>query len=197
MVCGNDGPADWNVSNSGSGEYVLLSTGEWRSDGFETNGGPNAIASVIMGWSPWPGVNADGSIPLLAGTQYYIELDHFEGGGGQGATVTYKLAGAPDPSIGSASLFTGNRISAAIPDSLAAQPRPRIVNVSVSGPNITLSGTNGLVNATYNVLSSTSATAPPENWTSVGSARFDSSGHFNFVTPKVPGGQRFYRLQVP
>ncbi|HWX21853.1 MAG TPA: hypothetical protein VN578_18280 [Candidatus Binatia bacterium] len=198
MVCGNDGPADWNLASTGSGEYPFRSTGEWRSDGFETNGGPSAIAAAIFGsWSPWPGLNGDGSIPLTAGSPYYIEFDHYQGGGGQGAAVTYKLAGAPDPNTGAASLLADGRLSSVVPDSLAPQPRPRIVTALVSGPNITLSGTNGLVNALYSVLSSTNAALPLSNWTVLTGGRFASNGNFSVTTAKGTDKQRFYILQVP
>jgi hypothetical protein len=197
MVSGNDGPADWNLANSGSGEYPFLSTGEWRSDQFELNGGPSAIAGAIAGWSPWPGLNPDGSIPLTVGTAYYIELDHYEGGGGQGAAVTYKLAGAADPATGSASLLSGNRVSSLVPDGLAPQPRPRVTRTSVSAVTVTLTGANGLVNAVFNVLSSTDAALPVSQWTIQASGRFDSNGGFSITTARGTDQKRFYILQVP
>ena len=99
MDSGNDGPTDWNVTDTGSGEYAYFSTGEWRSDAFETNSGPSAFANLIGVWSAWPGLNPDGSITLTAGTAYYIEVDHYQGAYGQGEAVTYKLAGSPDPNL--------------------------------------------------------------------------------------------------
>jgi len=104
--------ADWTVTDTGSGEYSYYSYGEWRSDMFENGGGPNAFANFILGWTPYPNFNAtDGGIPLVAGTKYYIELDHFQGGGGQNAAVTYKLAGSADPATGAASLLRGTNVS--------------------------------------------------------------------------------------
>ncbi|HZV36476.1 MAG TPA: LamG-like jellyroll fold domain-containing protein [Verrucomicrobiae bacterium] len=196
MTCGNDGPPDWLLSNTGSGEYPFFSTGEWRSDQFEVNNGPNSIASFITGsWQPWPGVNSDGSIPLTAGQRYYIELDHYEGNGGQGAAVTYKLAGNPDPTSGSSSLLSGGKISAQVPDSLQP-PIAHIQIKSISGSNVTLGGSNGLVNAVYHVLSSPDITAPLSTWTVVASGRLDSSGNFTATFAKGSDNQRFYIIQV-
>ena len=196
MVSGNDGPTDWTLVNTNSGEGPYLSTGEWRSDKFELGGGPNAFATLISGWAPWPGLNADGSISLQAGTPYYIEMDHYQGGGGQGAAVTYKLAGNPDPSTGAASLLTGNVIFASVPDSVAPEPQPRITSIHVSGSAVAVSGSNGLVNAVYNVLNSSNVALPLSNWTVLGSARFDSSGNFSSTNASA-GGQSFYIIQVP
>jgi hypothetical protein len=197
MVAGNNGPTDWTLSNAGSGEYAYVTTGEWRSDQFELNGGPNAFANLISGWAPWPGLNGDGSITLVAGTPYYIELDHYQGGGGQGAAVTYKLAGNPDPATGDASLLTGNAISSQVPDSVVPRPRPKIASIGISASRVTLSGNNGLVNALYHVLTSTNASLPLSNWTVFGSARFDSNGNFSATNSVSGANQSYYVIQVP
>ena len=105
---------DWTLSQSSSAEATggFGPTGEWRSDQFQLNGGPSAIAGAIFGsWSPYPGLNGDGSITLTAGTPYYIELDHWQGNGGQCAAVTYKIAGNPDPTYQSAPLLAGGSLS--------------------------------------------------------------------------------------
>jgi hypothetical protein len=189
---------DWTCSNTGSAEYANYSTGEWRSDSFGTNNGPNAYAYLVGTWSAWPGLNSDGSISLVGGRQYYIELDHYQGIGGQNAAVTYKLVGDSDPNPGTATLLTGNSVSTLVPDTLAPQPRPLIAKVSLAGLKVTASGSNGLVNAAYNVLASTNLTAPLSSWTISATGRFDSTGNFNF-TNTVPAGsqQQFYRLVVP
>jgi hypothetical protein len=200
MTCGNDGPTDWTLSNTGTGEEPHRSSGEWRSDQFELNGGPAAIAGVIFGsWSAWPGLNVDGSIPLTGGARYYIELDHQQGGGGQGAAVTYKFAGAPDPATGSAPLLAGNNLSTiSAPDYVLSKPQPRITKTSASGSSLTISGTNGLVNAQYYVLSSTNVALPLVNWTITATQRFDASGNFSYTTSVIPSVPRkFYRIAVP
>jgi hypothetical protein len=198
MQSGNDGPTDWTLSDTNSGEYANLSTGEWRSDQFELGGGPSAYANLVTTWSSWPHLNADGSIPLVARTKYYIELDHWQGIGGQGAAVTYKLAGNPDPVLGAASLLTGNVISASVADTVPPEPQPLVTNISLSGLKLTMSGTNGLVNAVYNVLTSTNLSAPLADWTTAATQRFDTRGNFSFTNTVTAGSpQQFYLLQVP
>jgi hypothetical protein len=45
-------------------------------------------------------------IHLVAGTSYYLEADHHEGGGGDNLAVTFKLKGEPDPVAGDPSKIT-------------------------------------------------------------------------------------------
>ncbi|HWY31235.1 MAG TPA: hypothetical protein VNX46_10790 [Candidatus Acidoferrum sp.] len=117
MVSGNDGPTDWTDSYTNSGEFKDVTvngtaiTNEWRSDGFETSTPNDSFLNFYSSWTQWPGLNPDGSISLTAGTSYYIELDHWQGGAGQGAAVTYKLAGSPDPTNGATTLLTGSDIT--------------------------------------------------------------------------------------
>jgi len=47
-------------------------------------------------------------IPLVAGTQYYLEQVHHQGGGGANAGATYKYVGTPDPKSGDPSKITIN-----------------------------------------------------------------------------------------
>ena len=109
---------DWTLtqtssseSSSGDGLYQ-----EYRSDQFELQNGNQGTSWAVQAtgtWTAWPGLNGDGSISLTAGTPYYIELDHFQGGGGQCAAVTYKLAGQPDPVYQSAPTLAGLVLSTA------------------------------------------------------------------------------------
>jgi hypothetical protein len=83
----------------------------------------------------------DGSIHLTAGTRYYIEMDHQQGGGGQGAAVTYKFAGAADPVAGDTPLFSSSQIStiqALDGNAIVITNQPQSVSVS-SGNNATFS----------------------------------------------------------
>ena len=87
--------------------------------------------------------------------------------------------------------------TASAPDYLAPEPQPRIVTAGVSGSNLTISGTNGLVNALYYVLSSTNVALPLPTWSVIATQRFNSNGAFSYTTgfaPAIP--QRFYLLQV-
>jgi hypothetical protein len=109
-------PGDWGLSQSASSEASSGANafGEIRSDTFELNSGNqgnNYAAAIFLSWTAWPGLNADGSITLTAGTRYYIELDHYQGNGGQCAGVNYKLVGQPDPVYQSGTLISGGVLS--------------------------------------------------------------------------------------
>jgi hypothetical protein len=67
-----------------------------------------------------------------------------------------------------------------------------------SNGNLILSGAGGATNGTYNVLTSTNVALPLNQWTSIATNQFDSSGNFIFTNPvqtNVP--QRFFLLQIP
>ena len=52
----------------------------------------------------WPNRDANGQalIHLQAGQMYYMQLEHWQNGGGYAEGVTYKIAGQPDPFSGDA-----------------------------------------------------------------------------------------------
>jgi len=56
----------------------------------------------------WPGGN---TIQLTAGTAYYMEGDHHQGGGGDDFAATFKFASAPDPIDGDAPALTGDLVA--------------------------------------------------------------------------------------
>ncbi|HVY72139.1 MAG TPA: PA14 domain-containing protein, partial [Verrucomicrobiae bacterium] len=68
-------------------------------------------------WSPDAGVTVPyaNGIHLVAGTRYYIEADHIEGGGGDNVAATFKLATDADPVDGDVTKFTGDRIGILAP----------------------------------------------------------------------------------
>lgn len=192
---------DWSCQNTNCLEYVnYFTTSEWRSDQFELSGGNggNNYAQFNNGWNAYPGFNSgDGGIPLVAGTKYYIELDNYQAGGDQCAAVTYKLAGNADPSSNSPSLLLGNNISTLLPDTAPVSSQPVIGNISVSGSNVIISGSNGVANVTYNVLASTNLLTPLASWTITATQTFDSNGNFRSTNAVTAGAsQTFYRLQL-
>jgi hypothetical protein len=75
---------------------------------------------------------------------------------------------------------------------------PRIDTVAKFGTNLVISGSAGLTNTSYTVLTSTNVALALTSWTRLLTNQFDSFGDFiftNFADPAVP--RRFYRLQVP
>jgi hypothetical protein len=81
---------------------------------------------------------------------------------------------------------------------VVAAQQPGIANISQSGTNLVITGTNGTSGGTYYVLTSTDVALPLTNWARLLTNMFDNSGNFNFtnaIDPNTP--QRFYLLQTP
>jgi autotransporter-associated beta strand protein len=75
---------------------------------------------------------------------------------------------------------------------------PTFGGITVSGGNLILSGSNGVPNASYYVLSSTNITQPTANWSRIATNQFDANGAFTVTNPVNPAlPQLFYRLQLP
>jgi autotransporter-associated beta strand protein len=77
-------------------------------------------------------------------------------------------------------------------------PHPVITSVGSTSSGIVFSGTNGIANGTYHVLSTTNLALPLSSWTQESAGTFDDRGNFsatNTVSAGVP--QKFYRLTIP
>jgi hypothetical protein len=67
-----------------------------------------------------------------------------------------------------------------------------------SGGGFILSGTGGVTNGTYYVLTSSNLLLPLTNWTSIATDQFDSAGNFIFTNAaQTNAPQLFYLLQLP
>jgi autotransporter-associated beta strand protein len=79
---------------------------------------------------------------------------------------------------------------------IVAVPSPIINSVTMSGNSLIFSGTNGVANGNYIVLTSTNLTTPLISWTVLFTNAFDANGIFH-VTNTISTGnlQQFYRLQ--
>ena len=74
---------------------------------------------------------------------------------------------------------------------------PLIGSVGVAGGKLFLSGSGGVTNGTYYVLSSTNLAIGLTNWTRLLTNQFDAGGNFNFTNLiKTNTGQSYYRLQL-
>jgi hypothetical protein len=69
-----------------------------------------------------------------------------------------------------------------------------ITHAGVTAGSITLSGTNGLSDAVYYVLSSTNLAAPHGGWSIIATNAFDASGNFNLTLPAT-ATQQFFRIE--
>jgi hypothetical protein len=75
---------------------------------------------------------------------------------------------------------------------------PLISAIIISGTNLVVSGSGGVTNSNYYVLTSTNLALPPAQWTRVLTNQFDSSGNFSFTNAiNVGAPQLFYLLQLP
>ena len=75
---------------------------------------------------------------------------------------------------------------------------PVIGHVRVMGGQLVLTGSGGVTNGVYYVLTATNLAAPLPQWTRLLTNPFDAGGNFNFTNP-IPtnAAQNFYRLQLP
>jgi autotransporter-associated beta strand protein len=81
---------------------------------------------------------------------------------------------------------------------VVVETSPTIGNVGVSGGNLVLSGTGGVTNGNYCVLTSTNLAAPLTNWTRLLTNQFDGNGNFNFTNAmETNSPQSFFLLQLP
>ncbi len=93
---------------------------------------------------------------------------------------------------------TGDTVQTAVGSVTILPTHPSISNPVMQGGSLILSGSGGVPNMTYYVLSSTNLALPPEQWTIVATNQFDGNGQFNFTNAPVSGApQQFYMLQTP
>jgi hypothetical protein len=83
---------------------------------------------------------------------------------------------------------------------VSVYPSLTLAVASLSGTNLTLSGSNGVSGLPYTVLTSTNLNLPLSQWTPLVTNTWSSNGPFsliltNVLIPPVPG--RFYLLEAP
>jgi len=79
---------------------------------------------------------------------------------------------------------------------LSAAVIPRITACALPGMNFVLSGTNGLPQGNYYVLTSTNLALPLNQWLRLATNAFDDHGNFNFTFPAAAGApQQFYLIE--
>lgn len=75
---------------------------------------------------------------------------------------------------------------------------PQITAATATNGNLVFSGSNGVSNGSYHLLTSTNAATPLANWTVLSTNSFDANGNFSVTNPvstTVP--QQFYLLRLP
>jgi autotransporter-associated beta strand protein len=100
------------------------------------------------------------------------------------------------PALGSGLVWdTSHLINGILNVVSVIKPTPFITSFSLSGTNLVFTGTNGLANGPYVLLTSTNVALPLTNWTAIATNAFDSNGQFNLtngINPDEP--QQFYIL---
>jgi hypothetical protein len=125
------------------------------------------VANCIPTTNFWPNVDSNGQalIHLQAGQMYYMQLEHMQIGGGYDESVTYEIAGQPDPnsgvpgtSSGTPSALTGSVIAGTVPFtptiSIAQSAGKPVINYT----GVLYAGTN-LLTITNVVAQSSASTA--------------------------------------
>jgi autotransporter-associated beta strand protein len=74
---------------------------------------------------------------------------------------------------------------------------PHITSEVASGGNFVISGSGGLVGATYYVLATNNVSAPLATWPRIATNVFDASGNFSASIPIAAGDNRFFTIQAP
>lgn len=79
---------------------------------------------------------------------------------------------------------------------VTAESSPRFGAITLSSGNVVISGSNGVADGSYYVLTTTNLALPLADWTRIATNTFDGSGDFSF-TNTATGPQRFFLLQAP
>jgi autotransporter-associated beta strand protein len=79
---------------------------------------------------------------------------------------------------------------------VSAPVQPIITGISISGGNLTITGTNGTTSQQFRVLTSTNVAQSTASWTPVYTNIFSGSG-FSLTIPTGGGPQRFYLIVTP
>jgi hypothetical protein len=125
--------------------------------------------------------------PLIAGNVFQIF-----GAAGYNGSFSAITPAVPEAGL----LWDTTQLSSGKLRVITAPPAPVINDVRTSGGNLIFSGTNGVANNNYVVLTSTNLNTPCTNWTALATNAFDLNGAFQVTNLIVPGTpQKFYCIQ--
>jgi hypothetical protein len=175
----------------------------WTSSGTNPPAGPIGLvatptnAQVKLTWSDSIGAtNYNVKRALASGGPYTNILTTTAATNYTDASVTvgptyYYVVSAVDS-------FGQSTNSAPVGASLGPPPHPLITAPLLQGSNLVLSGSGGLPNTLYYVLTSTNLALPRRQWTPIGTDSFAGNGTFKFTnTPDPNSPQLYYLLQTP
>jgi hypothetical protein len=73
-----------------------------------------------------------------------------------------------------------------------------MARVQFANGALSVSGSNGLANSPYFVITATNLALPRNQWTPLLTNQFDSEGNFSFTNaPDLSAPHRFYLLELP
>ena len=136
------------------------------------------------------------SLPAIGPVITQVSLIQYAGAiGGSGYNF---VLGSLVPSGGYSGYLSNNVANSSVDLVFVGLPAAPLIfgAVKVSGMNVIFTGTNGVPNWTYYVLTSTNLALPLTYWTMMATNVFDSGGGFQF-TNTHNALQQFYRLQLP
>lgn len=123
-------------------------------------------------------------------------------GGNNVAAIPYFgifAASGAGPSLYLDEIRLGTNWAAVTPSSGTVVTPPssvaRFTFSNLSAGQVILVGSNGLANATYEVLAATNPALPLAQWTVTGNGNFDSAGSFAFTNPVGTSALQFFRLR--
>lgn len=129
-----------------------------------------------------------GTTPLVAGDRFKLFISTAY----QGSFSSISL-----PPLG-LNLSWTNKLAVDGSLEVVSGPVPQFTGISKSGTNVILTGTGGIANTSYVVLTATNAAQPLNQWTSIATNQFGAGGTFiltNGINPGTP--QRFFMLRWP
>ena len=170
-----------------SGNVILSGTTVLKLNGSGTNDSVGAGGSLTYGGT-LNLANISGS-PLAVGNS--LQVFSASSYNGSFASITPATPGA------GLAWDTTQLISGVIKVAVGSS-QPVIGSTKVSGGNLILSGTGGMANAGYSVLTTTNLVIPLSNWTLLSTGSFDGSGAFSVTNPISSGiAQSFYTIRTP
>lgn len=178
----------WQFVPTDSGFYRLMNN---RSQlAMNVSGASKSSGALIIQW-PFGSNKNDQWMPIPVGNGLYYFVNRLSGLSLDEPQLASGTQLDQQPyTNGANQQFSLNLLAA------TATAIPIISSISLTGPNAVLTGSNGLPEWPYLLLSSTNLSLPMAGWTIVGTNTFDAAGNFIVTNPAFPGAELFYRLQL-
>jgi alpha-galactosidase len=178
-----------------------------------TNTAINTVARVGQTFRPVDGATGTGAGNIFVrqdGETWCLAVFNYTGSASN-ETVNLNSAGLPPETFIATNLWDGttslatNTLNVSLNAGQAKlfrlamnnAPQPKFVMVSPgSENNFVFSGTNGIPNWNYYIITSTNLTSPGAQWQIVGSNTFDTNGNFSFTNSHGSNSGQFYLLKL-